>query len=106
MPDLEDKEGEVRSLCFSHRCHTQSFQTALHKASLNGHLPIVSYLLPDKADVHAKDDDGWTALHNACSKGYLDILRCICENGGADFDSDGTRRVDARSKGGWTPLSQ
>jgi hypothetical protein len=52
MPDLEDKEGE----------------TALHKAALNGHLPIVKYLLPAKADVNARDADGWTALHNACSK--------------------------------------
>ena len=43
-------------------------QTALHKAALNGHMSIVQYLLPDKADVHARDADGWTALHNACSK--------------------------------------
>lgn len=31
-------------------------------------MPIVSYLAPRKADVHARDADGWTALHNACSK--------------------------------------
>lgn len=43
-------------------------QTALHKAALHGHLLVVRYLLPDKADVHACDADGWTALHNACSK--------------------------------------
>lgn len=52
MPDLEDREGE----------------TALHKAALHGHLSIISYLLLNKADVHARDADGWTALHNACSK--------------------------------------
>lgn len=45
-----------------------SSQTALHKSALQGHLSIVIYLLPDKADVHARDADGWTALHNACSK--------------------------------------
>ncbi|EPQ59325.1 ankyrin, partial [Gloeophyllum trabeum ATCC 11539] len=89
MPDLEDKEGE----------------TALHKAALNGHLSIVKYLLPDKADVHARDADGWTALHNACSKGYLDIVRWLCENAGAATEVDGVRGVDLRSKGGWTPLS-
>lgn len=45
-------------------------QTALHKAALHGHLAVVTYLLsPEgKADVHARDADGWTALHNACSK--------------------------------------
>ncbi|RDB22638.1 hypothetical protein Hypma_010333 [Hypsizygus marmoreus] len=88
MPDLEDREGE----------------TALHKAALNGHLPIIQYLLPNKADVHARDADGWTALHNACSKGYLDIVRWLCENGGAASVSNGVRGVDIRSKDGWTPL--
>ncbi|KAF8165206.1 hypothetical protein B0H34DRAFT_228371 [Crassisporium funariophilum] len=88
MPDLEDREGE----------------TALHKAALNGHMPIVSYLVPDKADVHARDADGWTALHNACSKGYLDIVRWLCEQGGATSVIDGVRGVDIRSKDGWTPL--
>ncbi|KAF9569350.1 hypothetical protein CPC08DRAFT_784021 [Agrocybe pediades] len=88
MPDLEDREGE----------------TALHKATLNGHMQIVRYLVPGKADVHARDADGWTALHNACSKGYLDIVRWLCENGGAAAASDGVRGVDARSKDGWTPL--
>ncbi|KAJ7499041.1 ankyrin repeat-containing domain protein, partial [Mycena latifolia] len=88
MPDLEDKEGE----------------TALHKAALNGHLPIIKYLLPGKADVNARDADGWTALHNACSKGYLDIVRWLCESGGAADEVDGVRGIDARSKGGWTPL--
>ncbi|KAG8901712.1 hypothetical protein FRC00_005116 [Tulasnella sp. 408] len=96
MTDLEDKEGE----------------TALHKASLNGHINVLKYLLSleiEKADVHAQDADGWTALHNACSKGYLDIVRFLCENAGAadvpPHDADaGIRGVDRKSKGGWTPL--
>ena len=55
-------------------------QTALHKASLHGHLHIIKYLLPDKADVHAQDADGWTALHNACSKVCMKpcIALCAC----------------------------
>jgi ankyrin repeat protein len=48
-------------------------QTALHKAALNGHLAVVTYLLK-KADVHARDADGWTALHNACSKVIIFIF--------------------------------
>lgn len=95
----------------------------MHKAALNGHLQVVTYLLPHKADVHARDADGWTALHNACSKvlqhisssveicgsyyqGYLDIVRWLCETGGAASGLDGIRGVDIRSKGGWTPLSE
>ncbi|KAH8106102.1 hypothetical protein BXZ70DRAFT_886506 [Cristinia sonorae] len=88
IPDIEDREGE----------------TALHKAALHGHLQIITYLLPDRADVHAQDADGWTALHNACSKGYLDIVRWLCESGGASADINGAKGVDIRSKGGWTPL--
>ncbi|KAI0321846.1 hypothetical protein OF83DRAFT_162573 [Amylostereum chailletii] len=83
MPDLEDKEGE---------------------AALQGHMSIIEYLLPEKADVHARDADGWSALHNACSKGYLDIVRWLCEHGGATAEVDGAPGVDVRSQGGWTPL--
>lgn len=68
MPDLEDKEGEASVLFFRPRRISHSGQTALHKAALNGHLSVIECLLPDRADVHAQDADGWTALHNACSK--------------------------------------
>jgi hypothetical protein len=62
-------------------------------------------------------------LHNACSKvsfgeekyshfhgplfwqGYLDIVRYLCESGGATSEVNGVPGVDVRSKGGWTPLS-
>lgn len=39
-------------------------------------------------------------------QGYLDIVRWLCESGGAADSHDGVRGVDARSKGGWTPLSK
>ncbi len=55
------------------------FQTALHKAALHGHLSIVTYLLADRADVQAQDADGWTALHNACSKVRLTVTRNLFE---------------------------
>ncbi|KAF9008931.1 ankyrin repeat-containing domain protein [Cyathus striatus] len=67
-------------------------------------MSIISYLLPSKADVHALDADGWTALHNACSKGYLDIVKWLCERGGATATIDDVPGVDVRSKDGWTPL--
>ncbi|KAF7332129.1 Ankyrin unc44 [Mycena kentingensis (nom. inval.)] len=88
MPDLEDKEGEASA----------SF------AALNGHLHVIKFLLPNRADVNARDADGWTALHNACSKGYLDIVRWLCETGGAAAEQNGVLGVDVRSKDGWTPL--
>ena len=39
-------------------------------------------------------------------QGYLDIVRWLCEQGGAAIEVDALRGVDARSKGGWTPLSK
>lgn len=39
-------------------------------------------------------------------KGYLDIVRWLCERGGAAEHVDGVHGVDMRSKGGWTPLSE
>ncbi|KAI0650620.1 FYVE zinc finger-domain-containing protein [Trametes meyenii] len=37
-------------------------------------------------------------------QGYLDIVRWLCEHGGATSEVDGAPGVDVRSKGGWTPL--
>lgn len=94
IADIEDKEGE----------------TALHKATLHGHFPVVRYLVTSAgADIHAQDADGWTPLHNACSKGYLDIVRFLCDNGAAQMVPNSippTSGVDRKSKGGWTPLSR
>jgi hypothetical protein len=39
-------------------------------------------------------------------QGYLDVVRWLCENGGAALEWHGLRGVDNRSKGGWTPLSK
>jgi hypothetical protein len=39
-------------------------------------------------------------------QGYLDIVRWLCERGGAVASVDGVYGIDTRSKGGWTPLSK
>lgn len=43
---------------------------------------------------------------NPVMQGYLDIVRWLCEKGGATAELDGAPGVDVRSKGGWTPLSE
>lgn len=81
LVEMEDREGE----------------TALHKASLAGKLPALTFLLSCDADANVKDVDGWTPLHNACSRGYLDIVKVLVETSGAALDVKGGR-------GSWTPL--
>lgn len=39
-------------------------------------------------------------------QGYLDIVRWLCEHGGATLEVDGAPGIDVKSTGGWTPLSE
>ncbi|KAF9582697.1 hypothetical protein BGW38_010874 [Lunasporangiospora selenospora] len=78
--DVPDREGE----------------SALLKASYTGNYSVVCFLLKRGANVHQRDKDGWTALHNASSKGFIDTAQVLLEKGEAD--------INARSKMGHTPL--
>ena len=83
--DLEDVEGE----------------NAFLKASYRGHLDVMRYLHNATAvdedeggtDVNCADREGWTAMHNAAGKGYLEVVMWLGENGA---------EVDARSRQGYT----
>ncbi|NJL24712.1 MAG: ankyrin repeat domain-containing protein [Calothrix sp. SM1_5_4] len=48
-------------------------------ASLQGHEPVVSYLLTRKANLNAKDVTGMTALMAASKKGHLSLVRVLVE---------------------------
>lgn len=48
---------------------------ALHEAVLTGNLEVVKLLVKYGADVHQRDEDGWTPLHMACSDSYPEIAR-------------------------------
>lgn len=50
---------------------------ALHEAVLAGNLECVKLLVKYGADVHQRDEDGWTPLHMACSDGYPEIARYV-----------------------------
>lgn len=62
-----------------------------------GKLPALTFLVSSGASANCIDGDGWTPLHNACSKGYLDIVKMLIETADAPADVKGGR-------GGWTPL--
>ncbi|NWZ39574.1 PPR27 phosphatase, partial [Brachypodius atriceps] len=52
-----------------------SGMAALHEAVLTGNLDCVKLLVKYGADIHQRDENGWTPLHMACSDGYADIAR-------------------------------
>ncbi|KGL75131.1 Protein phosphatase 1 regulatory subunit 27, partial [Tinamus guttatus] len=44
-----------------------SGMAALHEAVLTGNLDCVKLLVKYGADIHQRDENGWTPLHMACS---------------------------------------
>lgn len=54
----------------------------LHKAARLGYLDVIAYcLFRIDMDVDTKDNAGYTALHEACSKGNLGIVRLLLQCG-------------------------
>ncbi|XP_061233448.1 protein phosphatase 1 regulatory subunit 27 [Neopsephotus bourkii] len=58
-----------------------SGMAALHEAVLTGNLACVELLVKYGADIHQRDENGWTPLHMACSDGYADIARYLISLG-------------------------
>uniref|UniRef100_A0A8C1U256 Protein phosphatase 1 regulatory subunit 27 n=1 Tax=Cyprinus carpio TaxID=7962 RepID=A0A8C1U256_CYPCA len=58
-----------------------SGMAALHEAVLSGNLECVKLLIKYGADVHQRDENGWTPLHMACSDGYPEIARYLLSLG-------------------------
>lgn len=56
----------------------------LLKASREGHLPIVEFLVDKGADIYCCDEDGYTGLHFAALFGNGDIVRYFIEKCGMD----------------------
>jgi hypothetical protein len=73
-------------------------ETALMKACLNGHTHTVRYLLQQGADAQLADNQGWTCLHNAASRGHVDIVCLLIVNGEVD--------CNPTASSGFTPLSK
>ncbi|KAM9792504.1 protein phosphatase 1 regulatory subunit 27b [Neosynchiropus ocellatus] len=62
-----------------------SGMAAIHEAVLSGNLECVKLLVQYGADIHQRDEEGWTPLHMACSDGFPDIARYLLSLG-ADLD--------------------
>ena len=69
--------------------------TALHRATYNGHIPVVEYLLSVGANVESRTVDGWQPLHCACRWNKVGVASLLLQNGAV---------VNAQTNGKQTPL--
>ncbi|XP_057351274.1 BCL-6 corepressor-like protein 1 isoform X1 [Manis pentadactyla] len=70
-------------------------ETLLQRAARLGYKDVVLYCLQkDKESVNHRDNAGYTALHEACSRGWTDILNILLQHGANVNCSaqDGTRQ--------------
>lgn len=70
--------------------------TVLGTSAFLGSLKCCRVLVQLGAEVGKQDADGWTALHYALAKGYLDVARYLILNGGNLFtiNNDGDAALD------------
>ncbi|KAJ3614088.1 hypothetical protein NHX12_017665 [Muraenolepis orangiensis] len=58
-----------------------SGMAAIHEAVLSGNLECVTLLIKHGAELHHRDEEGWTPLHMACSDGFPEIARYLLSLG-------------------------
>ncbi|KXT03866.1 hypothetical protein AC578_8935 [Pseudocercospora eumusae] len=86
------------------RCNATDsrMKTALHLAASHNRSYLVKVLLAHKADVHARSDGGWTALHNACQSGSWSMVKALID--AACDDEERARLINCELLNGRTPL--
>ena len=77
-----------------------SLNYALNKASENGHVEIVEFLLKNGADVHNEDDYSLTI---ASQNGYFDVVELLLENG-ANVHADNDYSIRRASANGFPKI--
>ncbi|KAL9119071.1 MAG: hypothetical protein Q9187_004372 [Circinaria calcarea] len=75
---------------------SDSKQTALHIAALQGNVEIAKYLIDNGTPINAQDEKGYTALTQACEQGYEGIFQLLLE-AGADFEIRNFKKKTALS---------
>ncbi|XP_034747266.1 protein phosphatase 1 regulatory subunit 27b [Etheostoma cragini] len=82
------RHGELERMGLFIRARRVSLDTiypsgmaAIHEAVLSGNLECVKLLLHHGANIHQRDEEGWTPLHMACSDGFPHIARFLLSLG-------------------------
>ncbi|XP_040891640.1 protein phosphatase 1 regulatory subunit 27b [Toxotes jaculatrix] len=82
------RHGELERIGLFIRARRVSLDTiyhsgmaAIHEAVLSGNLECVKLLVHHGADIHQRDEEGWTPLHMACSDGFPHIARYLLSLG-------------------------
>ena len=88
---------ELHSLCGDDiiNCTDSDLYTPLHRASYNGHVEVVEYLLTNGAKIDAGTVDGWQPLHCACRWNKTQVADILLQNGAL---------INAQTNGKQTPL--
>ena len=58
-----------------------------------GYKDIALALLAAEADVHVKDNFGWTTLHWACMKGFEEMVQALIDRGSGVNEQESSRRT-------------
>eukprot|EP00300_Choanocystis_sp_HF-7_P019760 c20421_g1_i3.p1 GENE.c20421_g1_i3~~c20421_g1_i3.p1 ORF type:complete len:788 (-),score=152.73 c20421_g1_i3:113-2476(-) len=91
-PSLDNTYG---SLVWSIRDDKPGVPSILHCAAYVGSCEVIQWLLEQGVKLDVVNQEGWTPLHFAAYRGYVDCLALLASD----------KNINAHTMHGWTPLS-